>query len=276
MARTLLLGLALGLAAFFFGCNTSGEKPDVDHAAIAEALAVGLSPLAKEIRNETLAVLPNKPKRNNLFDVYNAQSDAAWALNWTRKIDFTGVAWDTAQNATLISPRHVVMAAHSVRSVGDAVVFHDSRGNRVVRILIEIEKLKTADIAVGLLESEVDLTYYRVLAPSETLPTSLEGAFAFVTDKERRLHVHEIRAVHGNNIQFRHSPALHKVWWENLIAGDSGNPSFLLVDGELLLLETHTSGGAGAGPFYSSADNVAAINEAMARLGGGHQLTLAR
>ena len=53
---------------------------------------------------------------------------------------------------------------------------------------------------------------------------------------------------------------------EDLIAGDSGNPSFLWIRGEPVLLETHTTGGSGAGPFYGSPINHAAINNAIASL----------
>ena len=57
-----------------------------------------------------------------------------------------------------------------------------------------------------------------------------------------------------------------------LIVGDSGNPSFLLVNGEPVLLETHTTGGFGAGPFFSDPENFAAINRMMRALGGTAQL----
>jgi len=38
----------------------------------------------------------------------------------------------------------------------------------------------------------------------------------------------------------------------------------------------HTSGGAGAGPYYGDPEVVAAINRRMSELGGGYQLTTAR
>ena len=57
-----------------------------------------------------------------------------------------------------------------------------------------------------------------------------------------------------------------------LIVGDSGNPSFLLLNGEPVLVEMHTVGGFGAGPFLSDPGNFAAINRMMRELGGGEQL----
>jgi hypothetical protein len=56
---------------------------------------------------------------------------------------------------------------------------------------------------------------------------------------------------------------------ENLIGGDSGNPAFLLVDGEAVLILTHHF--STGGPFYTA--HFDAVNAAMAQLGGGYQLT---
>ena len=74
-------------------------------------------------------------------------------------------------------------------------------------------------------------------------------------------------------MRFRYPRSLPKGFYEDLIKGDSGNPSFVLVRGEPVLLETHTSGGAGAGPFYGSAEVQAGISAAIAQLavqfGGG-------
>ena len=272
---TLLPTLLVFAAVMVTGCTTPEGRSTADTDTIADALAVGMSPLAKKLRRETLDVLPSKPKGNHLFDIYDPQSHSAWARNWTRKLDFTGVAWDNTRTATLVSPRHVVMAGHYVRKPGETVIFHNRRGKRIVRILTAIKKLPNADIAVGLLESEAPVTFYRVLAPSDSHSKTLIGALGFVTDQKRQLYVHEIRSASIVAVAFNHSPSIHKAWRKFLIAGDSGNPSFLLVDDELLLLGTHSTGGAGAGPFYSSPEVIASLNATMSELGGGYQLSIA-
>ena len=74
-------------------------------------------------------------------------------------------------------------------------------------------------------------------------------------------------------VRFRYPRSLPKGFYEALITGDSGNPSFVLVRGEPVLLETHYTGGAGAGPFYGSARIQEGIRAAIAELalssGGG-------
>ena len=58
-----------------------------------------------------------------------------------------------------------------------------------------------------------------------------------------------------------------------LISGDSGNPGFIIIHGEPILIETHTFGGMGQGSFISDPENYAGINDLMKQLGGGYQLT---
>lgn len=53
--------------------------------------------------------------------------------------------------------------------------------------------------------------------------------------------------------------------------GDSGNPAFLVIDGEPVLLGCMQQGGAGA--VSSIHDRISLINTAMTNLGGGYQLT---
>ncbi|MDG1671900.1 MAG: hypothetical protein P8H96_13615, partial [Akkermansiaceae bacterium] len=62
-----------------------------------------------------------------------------------------------------------------------------------------------------------------------------------------------MRTVNRFMIAFEYDVADTHGWGKKLIKGDSGNPSFLIDGQELVLVETHTSGGPGAGPFYGSA-----------------------
>lgn len=44
---------------------------------------------------------------------------------------------------------------------------------------------------------------------------------------------------------------LDRSWGGNLVAGDSGNPAFVVVNGQLVLVSTNTFGGTGSkGPFF--------------------------
>lgn len=237
-----------------------------------------LSPLARRINAETLAVVPAGPKPNALFDVYGENGDAAWGRNWTHKVNLGGVSWDGTRTVTLVSPLHVVMAAHYVRKPGDLVVFRDAKGKRVPRTLkallpITLPNGIAPDIAVGLLDRSVPLKFYKVPPADPSFAAQLPGSYVLVTDGERRLHCHEVASAEGWAIQFGYSEKIHKAYWEDLIVGDSSNPSFILLHGEPVLVETHTTGGAGAGPYYGDPEVVAAINQRMTELGGGYQLT---
>jgi len=46
-----------------------------------------------------------------------------------------------------------------------------------------------------------------------------------------------------------------------------------MVRGEPVLIETHTYGGEGTGPFFSTVPNYNEINLLMSSLGGGYQLS---
>ena len=60
-------------------------------------------------------------------------------------------------------------------------------------------------------------------------------------------------------------------FFESIISGDSGNPSFLIINGTLVLLTVWTFGGAGSGTNILSEKT--AINTMMSTLGGGYSLT---
>ncbi len=58
---------------------------------------------------------------------------------------------------------------------------------------------------------------------------------------------------------------------EEIILGDSGNPAFIILEGQLVLLCVWTYGAAGAGT--SVTEFKADLNQLMNDLGGGYQLT---
>jgi hypothetical protein len=265
--RTLPL---LTAAALLTACST--EVPPMPPAPTA-ALSVAA---IRSDSDQRFSVLLDGATGNDIFATYATDRPSPRGGNFTRRMNFTGVAWDDARSATLVSPEHVVMAAHYARAVGTPLVFHDRRGRpqrRVVAAVVSLAGL--ADVTVGRLDSPLpdSVRPYRLLPPSAGY-SGLEGCLAVVTDQRRKAFIHEIGTVSGNGIHFR-LPAASRVpahLTKRLVSGDSGNPSFLLVGGELVLIETHTAGGPGAGPFLSAPPVFAAINGAMSKLGGGQQL----
>ncbi len=275
MMRLTLASVSFVFGAALTGCGDRGDgSPQPAPFGGGGGGGAGAGTVAERLNASARAVIPDKPGRNWVFDAYVSTDspDAAWSRFWTRSIDFSGVAWDTTQNLTMVSPRHAVMARHYQRQPGHRLVkMHDARGRELQRVIVGAESL-VADIAVVILNEDVPsgVRHYPVLAPSERYAEELPGAFVFATDQERKVHVHQVLAVRGRMVAFERAAPLDTGFYEALVTGDSGNPSFVLVRGEPVLLETHTTGGPGAGPFYGSAENIADINAAMLRLSEAH------
>lgn len=226
--------------------------------------------LAERLNAGTRSILPDKQERNWVFDAYAtpARPGVAWSRFWTKSIDLTGVAWDKPQTLTMISPRHAVMARHYQRPPKkQTVMFHDRSGREVPRLIVA-RKMLANDIAVVLLNEDVPrgVKHYPVLAPDPNYGETLLGTLVMITDRERKVHVHQVRFATEAAIGFATAENLDPGFYEPLIAGDSGNPSFIMVRGRPVLIETHTTGGRGAGPFYGGAINQETINAAMIEL----------
>ncbi len=202
------------------------------------------------------------------------------AANWMRALDFSGVSWDQTRTATLISDRHVVMSAHYDRPRGASITFHGRDGRPVTRRLAAVKRapsngrVSIPDITVGVLDRPVPntVTYYPLPAPGK-YQALLKGAPVLVTDGKRRVHRFEITGViHSSTIDFMRTGSLFKStldpsWKEMMVAGDSGNPAFLLSGGKLILVSTHTLGGMGTtGPFYGGEKIQQFVRNAIADL----------
>ena len=212
-----------------------------------------------------LGFLPKNAEKGDLFQYYQAMTPSKWLNNWTANFDLTGVSWNDARTATLISPSHVVMAAHFIRPANVAVMFHDKKGRPYERYITGVKVLNTGDIAVARLNLPLptEVKWYQLATVSD----AKIGRPVIVSDQTRTLSVHRVDAVAGAVVRFGYIPALNTIYQRNLIAGDSGNPSFVLKGGMLYLFETHTTGGAGAGPFYGDPAVQASIRAAMVELG---------
>lgn len=212
-----------------------------------------------------LGFLPKKAEKGTLFEYYQPRDPSKWQKNWAAKLDLTGVSWNDSRTATLIAPSYVVMAAHYARPSDVPVMFHDKRGKPYERFIIATKMLTdVGDIAVARLHLPLppEVKPYRFAKLSD----ATNGRPVLVSDQTKNLSVHQIDAVLGGVIRFGYIPGLNPIYQRNLIVGDSGNPSFLLQNGELVLLETHTTGGPGAGPFYGDPAVQAAIRRAMTEL----------
>ncbi|YCM43586.1 hypothetical protein V2O64_19960 [Verrucomicrobiaceae bacterium 227] len=211
-------------------------------------------------------VLPAKGGDPDIFRLYSRVGDSKLKAGWASGMDMSGVSFDERMTATLVSRRHVVMANHFQRKVGMKVVFHDRQGKYLERYLVQVSGV-AGDVAVGLLDRPVP-GGYRVypLPASSTVPEALVGRPVVVSDQNRRLFFHKVRRVGGGGISFEFDREDKHGWGKSLVSGDSGNPSFLIVGRELVLVETHTTGGPGAGPYYGNAGVQEKLKAVMARM----------
>lgn len=92
------------------------------------------------------------------------------------------------------------------------------------------------------------------------------------TDYEEKALVDDLNAMNNKMVSLS-APILsyRQANYESKIVGDSGNPSFFVIDNQLVLLFVFTYGGAGSGTSvqYHYDD----INDAMHSLGSRHSLT---
>ncbi len=199
---------------------------------------------------------------------------------WASGLNFHGVGTAVKGNSyygvTLVSPVHFITAEHVNINTGTTVYFIKPDGS-VYEATVAADSLQvdTEDIDVGLLSEAVPagIPFYSVLPedyddhltldPTDltdtneagddypTYPTAaqadgLSGKPAVMMEQERRACVGRIvRSAELSSVLVYGTgdpkyPDRDDYWIE-LVAGDSGWPTFLLVDGELVLLGSHIS-----------------------------------
>lgn len=216
-----------------------------------------------------------KNGKNQIFAKYEKNHDIKWSKGSISQLDFSGVAFDENRAATLISPMHVLMAAHHSRRAGETIIFHDRAGKRHEAKLIATKSGPGTDIAVGRLDRDMPISPYKVLpaGPDTTYDQKLRQEPVAVTNQNGQVFVHVVHHIANGYLGMGPLADLNSGLAGKLVSGDSGHPSFLYQDGKMILVELHHFGGFGAGPFVSNEGNFALINSLMKELGGGHQLT---
>jgi len=194
---------------------------------------------------------------------------------WAADLDLTCISpWNSTgagqRAGTLISPRHIVFAYHYRISVGATIRFVDGDNNVVNRTVTARQRIGTTDLMIGVLDANATGCGFAKVLPADWadyIPNNGIYIPALALDQQEKALV-----TNGNNIggvYFRVPTDVTRLtFYESLIFGDSGNPGFLIIDGDLVVLTVWTYGGAGSGA--SVAGNKTDIEAAMVSLGGGY------
>lgn len=184
---------------------------------------------------------------------------------WAKGVDFSCVSpWNDSSGklkaGTAISRRHIVFASHFPLRPGDRIAFIGEDGG-VCPVGVKATKaIRETDISIGLLDYELTPN----IKPAKILPVDYArhigtgaGLPVVTFNQDQEALLTELNALRTNsNSQCSYMGDCHapKDGWRSLfrkkiIVGDSGNPAFLLIGNEPILLYCLKFGGCGAGPL---------------------------
>jgi len=188
---------------------------------------------------------------------------------WCGDLDITCASpWNSSgghkKAGTLVTPRHVIGAAHYEYSVGAVVRFVEKDGTVHDRTVAGKARHPEStnyhpDLTIYTLDSDLPDTIkpcyvmpsdYATYLANEQVKTACLGL-----DQEEKALIIDWNS--GGRMRTPTDPN-RLIFHENKISGDSGNPAFLIVDEELVLMTVWTWGGAGAGTPI--ADYISDIN----------------
>ena len=176
---------------------------------------------------------------------------------WLRDVDFSCASpWSdecgTVRAGTLISRRHIILAKHFSLWKGVRIVFVDQEGEVCPCRIEAMKPIEKCDIAIGSLDYEVTPSIH----PAKILPEDYakhigdgKGLPIVTFNQHEEALLSECRGVTSNSVS---NVASTNVAWKALggkiVTGDSGNPAFLLIGKEPILLYCLHTGGVGHGP----------------------------
>lgn len=250
--------------------------------------------VGKHIKDEATALLAASTQTN----IYSSGTTRN-ANVWTGDYNLTGVAYSntTSGNAqrggTLISPRHIIFVDHYKIAVGATITFVTANGTEVTRTLSARQTISPAgstpttnrDVTIGLLSSDVPgtLTWYKLMPAdwqdyltlygNSNVPVVALDQQRNALQRWRKIYPYPasdpaLRAIYNSVFVYHHLASSAS---QEIVVGDSGQPIFHPIDGELVLLGCHT--------WETSAFLLGMvkteIDAAMTSLGGGYTSTAA-
>lgn len=238
---------------------------DVFFASIVLAAATAVQPFAVEAVNRRIASADASVALSRFVGYPAGAKGDKFAPNpkfWAKGVDFSCASpWNsgggTLRAGTLISKRNIIFAKHFPLWPNVRIVFVDNEGGICPCHIDKTVAVPNTDIMIGLLNAEVTPN----ITPAKILPDDAEkyigdgDGLPLVTFNQReKLLLAEMNPLSTNVFAVaRHSGrgSTNETWnafRERIIVGDSGNPAFMLVGDQPILLYCLLSGGFGAGP----------------------------
>lgn len=176
---------------------------------------------------------------------------------WLADVDFSCASpWNdscgTTRAGTLISKRHVIFAKHFPLGKGVRILFVDQQGEVCPCMIKATKVLEKCDIMIGLLDYEVTPNIH----PAKILPENFaeyigdgKGLPIVTFNQREQAYLSECRGITTNaGMNGLSTNASWKALGGKIVTGDSGNPAFLLVGNDSILIYCLLTGGVGNGP----------------------------
>lgn len=285
-------------------------------AVVYNTVSLSFQPTGGTVTTEIIGGVPGSARENlteavddriaglntTALPIYSVQNHgtATYTRNtacWTNvgtDIDLTCISpWNSyganTRAGTLVTPRHIIFASHYPIAPGSTIRFVTNSNTVVTRTVTHTKLLATygyhPDIGVGLLDSDVPgtITHCKILPQDYTtyFPTSILRMPALGLDQEEKALVKDGHQTStGIYAMFSFvAPAIAQrlLLYETTIVGDSGNPCFFIINGELVLTTVWLFGGGGGGTsivYYADTINDAILDVDLAALvSTGYTLT---
>jgi hypothetical protein len=211
--------------------------------------------------------------RNPLNLYRGATTDTSCVAVWN------SVQGNGRMGGTLITPLHIMYAAHYPFRAGDTLRFVDMT-NGVHTVTVESVTTVAPDFGIARLTAPITACSFAKVLPAGCYATKLPGIANGIpiigVNQYRQIFMNPFFSYepNGSGLGYRYPFAAEfgvQRYGLNIINGDSGSPAFAQLDYQLVLLGCWVSGGSGISTDV--AGNHAAINAALTALGGGYQLT---
>ncbi|MBQ8111723.1 MAG: hypothetical protein IJ146_00820, partial [Kiritimatiellae bacterium] len=289
--------------------NSADALVDSDGDGLVSRLEYkyGFDPSVSDATNTLMSVISRSVDERidgllstNRLDIYEDYAANGWNTNftlsadcWAQTIDFSCCSmWNdctasafgpTTTPVTVISPRHVIYAAHfdyrldesgpETMPLGKTYFFRGKSGTIYSRRMIA-KTIVIDDIAIGLLDSELptnDVAVAYVLTAEYSNYLGRGDYFPVVfVDQQERAYV-------GTSVAFPPAQSQLYIDWtypmfnrrefrktQGAIGGDSSSPKFFVVGDDLILLGVTHFGGTAGGAFVTR--YIAKIERAMLQL----------